>query len=153
MLQVLWEQLTYVEQLIERLNQRIQERMRPYEDQIKRLIEVPGIHRVVAQVLIAETGADMSQFPSAAHLASWAGMCPGNNESAGKSKSGKTTKGSRWLRQALVQAGWAASRSKTSYLAAQYKQLSRRRGRKRAVVAVGHSILVIAHHLLLKGQP
>ncbi len=80
-------------------------------------------------------------------------MCPGNNESAGKSKSGKTTKGSRWLRQALVQAGWAASRHKSSYLAAQYGQLARRRGKKRAVVPVGHSILVIVHHLLRDGQP
>ena len=92
---MLWDQLTYLEELIERMNRRIEEQMRPYEDQIKDLDEIPGVDRVVAQVIIAQTGGDMSRFPREDHLASWEGMCPGNNQSAGKCKSGKTTKGSR----------------------------------------------------------
>jgi hypothetical protein len=90
----------------------------------------------------------MEQFPSADHVASWAGMCPGNNESAGKRKSGRTTKGSRWLRQILTQAAWAASHTKDTYLAAQYRRLAARRGKKRALVALGHTLLVIMYHLL-----
>ena len=94
---------------------------------------------------------DMRRFPTAGHLASWAGMCPGNNESAGKRKSGRTRKGSPWLRAALVEAARASARSKRSYLGAQYARLAARRGAKRAAVAVGHTILVIAHHLLRDG--
>ena len=90
----------------------------------------------------------MNQFPTAEHLASWAGMCPGNNESAGKRKSGKTTKGSRWLRQMLTQAAWAASHTKNTYLSAQYRRLAARRGKKRALVALGHTLLIIMYHLL-----
>jgi transposase len=93
----------------------------------------------------------MSRFPSAHHLASWAGMCPGNNESAGKQRSGKTRKGSPWLRALLVQAAHAAARKKGTYLAAQYRRIAARRGKSRAAVAVGHSILVIAYHLLQRG--
>jgi transposase len=92
----------------------------------------------------------MSRFPSAGHLASWAGMCPGNNESAGKRRSGKTRKGSPWLRQALVEAAQSAARTKRSYFAAQYRRLAARRGKRKALVAVGHSILVVAFHLLAK---
>src|SRR5258708_36140753 len=90
----------------------------------------------------------MEQFPSDHHLASWAGVCPDNNESAGKRKSGKSTKGSRYLRAALVQAAWAATHQKGTYLAAQYKRLVRRMGKKKALVAVGHSILVMVYHVL-----
>ena len=90
----------------------------------------------------------MGSFPTADDLASWAGMCPGNNESAGKRKSGKTTKGSRWLRQMLAQAAWAASHTKGTYLAAQFRRLATRRGKKRALVALGHTLLVIMYHLL-----
>jgi transposase len=109
---------------------------------------IPGIAERVAQTVVAEIGVEMGQFPTDAHLASWAGMCPGNNESAGKRKSGKTGKGSRYLRAALVQAAWAASHQQGTYLAAQYRRLVRRMGKKKALVAVGHSILVIVYHVL-----
>lgn len=113
---------------------------------VKRLDTIPGVAETVAQVIVSEIGVDRQQFPSDRHLASWAGRCPGNNESAGKRKSGKTSKGSRYLRAALVQAAWVASHQKGSYLAAQYQRLVRRMGKKKALVAVGHSILVIIYH-------
>jgi len=148
MLKLLWDQLLQLETLIQRLEERIEQQMAPFEEAVTRLDEIPGIDRRVAQVIAAEIGLNMGQFPSDHHLSSWAGMCSGNNESAGKRKSGKTTPGSRWLKQALVQAAWAASHTKHSYFAAQYSRLARRRGRKRALVAVGHSILVVVYHLL-----
>lgn len=118
------------------------------EEALEILDSIPGVAATVAQVIVAEIGVEMEQFPSDRHLTSWAGMCPGNNESAGKRKSGRTTKGSRYLRAALVQAAWAASHQKGTYLAAQYQRLVKRKGAKKALVAVGHSILVIAYHLL-----
>jgi len=104
-------------------------------------------------VLVAELSTDLSRFPSAAPLASWAGMCPGNHESAGKRQSGKTRKGNPYVRAALIEAAQAAGRKKGCYLAAQYRRLAHRRGKKKAAVAVGHSILVIAYHLLTRGTP
>jgi len=112
------------------------------------LDSIPGVGEQVAQTIIAEIGVDMSRFPSAGHLASWAGMCPGNNESAGKRRSGKTRKGSPYLRAMLVQAAWAASHTKGTYLAAQFRRLVRRMGKKKALVAVGHSILVMVYQVL-----
>ncbi|HJZ69911.1 MAG TPA: transposase [Blastocatellia bacterium] len=109
---------------------------------------IPGVGEHVAEVIVSEIGTDMTRFPNDKHLSSWAGMCPGNNESAGKRKSGKTTKGSNYLRAGLTQAGWAASHTTMTYLAAQHKKLTRRIGKKKALVAVGHSILVIAYHIL-----
>ncbi len=109
---------------------------------------IPGIGQRIAESIISEIGVDMSRFPTDAHLASWAGMCPGNNESAGKRTTGKTRKGNRYLRAALVQAAWAASHQKGTYLAAQYQRLVKRMGKKKALVAVGHSILVIVYHVL-----
>lgn len=129
----------------------IADQLRPFEDVIVRLDTIPGIGRYVAEALIAEIGTDMSRFPSAQHLASWAGMCPGNHESAGKRYSGKTRKGSPWLRALLVQAAHAAARRQDTYLAAQYRRLAARRGKHRAAVAVGHTILVIVYQLLTDG--
>ena len=148
---LLAEQLAHIDALdasLERLSTEIAERMRPFDELIERLDAIPGIGRTIAEVLLAEIGADMTRFPTANHLVSWAGMCPGHNESAGKKRSGKTRKGSPWLRAALVQAAHAAARAKQTYLAAQYRRLTARRGTKKAAVAVGHSILVIVYHLL-----
>jgi transposase len=114
---------------------------------------IPGIGRRAAEVVLAEIGTDRSRFETSQHLASWAGLCPGSNESAGKRRSGRTTHGDRWLRSAVVQAAWAASRAKQTYLAAQYRRLARRRGRKKALLAVAHTLLVMCYHVLKKGQP
>jgi len=148
---LLGEQLELVAQLdqkIARLDGKIKELTAPFEEIIVRLCEVPGVSRRVSEVVLAEIGVDMQRFPTAKHLASWAGMCPGHHESAGKRKSGRTRHGSSWLKTALVEAGWSASRTKDTYLAAQFRNISRRRGAKRACVAVGHSILTIVYHLI-----
>lgn len=148
MLRLLLDQLQTTEQLIARLDERIGQLTRSQQPVLEKLDAIPGIDRRVAEVLMAEIGPDMTPFPTDAHLASWAGLCPGNNESAGKKKSGKTTKGSRWLRQALVQAAWAASRKKDSYFYAHARTLMHRRGRKRGLVAVAHSLLLVIYHML-----
>ncbi|MBO0790151.1 MAG: IS110 family transposase [Ktedonobacteraceae bacterium] len=149
------EQLTDIDTLdeaIERLNMEIAEHLRPYEHQIQRLSTIPGIKRRLAEIILAEIGADMSRFPDARHLSSWAGMCPGNNESGGKRLNGKTRKGSPWLRSALVEAAHAAIRSKDSYLSAQYQRLAVRRGGKKATIAIGHTLLVIIYHILSEDE-
>jgi transposase len=143
--------IDFLEASIDQVSAEVAERVRPAEEAIARLDAIPGIGRHIAEALVAEIGTDMGRFPSARHLASWAGMCPGNQESAGKRQSGKTRKGSPWLRALLVQAAHAAARTKGSYLAAQYRRLAARRGKSRAAVAVGHTILVIAFHLLQRG--
>lgn len=148
LLGLLRKELEQQEGLIAELSQRIEELTRPFAEERKRLSEIPGIEQRAAEVLLAEIGPDMKPFPTAKQLSKWSGMCPGNNESAGKKKSGRTPPGNRWLRQVLVQSAWAASHSKKSYLAAQYRRLAARRGKKRALMAVGHSILVILYHLL-----
>jgi transposase len=140
-----------LDELIAELSAEIAERLRPFEDELTRLDTILGVGRLTAEVLLAEIGVDLSRFPTAGHLASWAGMCPGNHESAGKRQSGKTRKGSKWLRAALVEAGQAAGRTKGTYLSAQFRRLTARRGKKRAAVAVGHTILTIAYHLLTRG--
>lgn len=133
----------------ERIKAEVENSPDPFVPEAVQLLDtVPGVGETVAQSIVAEIGVDMARFPTDHHLASWAGRCPGNNESAGKRKSGKTTKGSRYLRAALVQAAWAASHQKGTYLAAQYKRLVKRMGKKKALVAVGHSILVSAYHVL-----
>jgi transposase len=147
--------LDFLEEEIARLSAAIAERLRPFEEELARLDTIPGVDRRTAEVLLAEIGADVARFPTAGHLASWAGMCPGNHESAGKRKGGKTRKGSTWLRRALVQAAHGAARTKQegrTRLARRYRQLTVRRGTQRAAVAVGHQILVIAYHLLRRQE-
>jgi transposase len=140
--------IDFLEETIERLSAEIAERMRPFGEALERLETIPGVGRRTAEARLAEIGPEVSRFPTYRHLASWAGMCPGNDQSGGKRRSGKTTKGNPWLRAALVEAAHAAGRTKNTYLSAQYRRLASRRGKKRAAVAVGHSILVIAYHLL-----
>ena len=146
------DHVTHLEELIGRLGARIEEALVPFAGAGERLQSIPGISQRVAETVLAEIGPRMEQFPSADHLASWAGMCPGNNESAGKRRSGRITKGNRWLKRILVQAAWAASHTKGTYLAAQYRRLAKRRGCKRALVAVGHTLLVIIYHVLKRGM-
>jgi transposase len=114
----------------------------------ERLDRIPGVNRVTIENVMAEIGMDMTVFPDEHHLSSWCGMCPGNEESAGKRLRSRTRKGNRWLRRALTEAAWAASHVKHSYLAAQYRRLAARRGKKRALLALGHSLLVIIYHVL-----
>ncbi len=141
MLKMLLGQVKHLDEAVDKLDGRIEEKMRPFEQELRRLDTVPGLNQRAVQCVLAEIGPDMRQFPSAAHLASWAGMCPENNESAGKHKSGKTRKGNNWLRRTLGEAAWAAGMAKDSYLSTQYHQLARRRRKKRAIVAVGRSLL------------
>lgn len=148
MLRMLWDHLLYLEKTIEMLDGRIEEMTRPFELEIRRLDGIPGVDRMVAQAMIAEIGTDMSRFATAAHLASWAGLCPGNNESAGKRKSGRILKGNRWLKRSLCQAAWGASHTKGTYVSALYRRIAKRRGKKRAIVALGHTILISAYYIL-----
>jgi transposase len=152
-LRQMMDHLDFLEGKIFVLEQEMDRRSRPYEDAIALWITIPGVRRLVAMALVAEIGVNVDQFPDAAHLASWAGLCPGNNESGGKRKSGKTRKGNIWLRRALCEAAWAASHTKNTYLAAQFRRLAARRGVKRATMAVAHSILVIAWQILKNRCP
>jgi transposase len=145
--------LEYLDESIERLSDDVATMVSPFAPAIDLLDTIPGVNQRTAEVLLAEIGPDMSRFSSSAHLASWAGMCPANNESAGKHFSGKTRKGSKWLRTALVESAQAAARTRGTYLGAQYARVKGRHGHNKAVVAVAHSILVIAYHLLQRGQP
>jgi transposase len=153
LLGMLLEQVKFLEAQVEKLNGRIQEVLpTPFAQAIERLDTIPGIDQRAAQNIIVEVGADMERFASAAHLASWVGICPGNNQSAGKRKSGRTTKGNKWLRVVLVQCAWAASRCRGGHLRQLYGRLVGRRGKKRALVAVAHRLLVIIYNVLKKGQ-
>jgi transposase len=140
--------LDSLDELIDQLSEEIARRLSPVQDKIARLDAVSGVGQRTVEIFLAEIGTDLSRFPTAGHLASWAGLCPGNNESAGKRKSGRTSKGDVWLRAALTEAAQAASRTKGTYLASQYHHLAGRRGKKKAIVAVAHSILRIIWHLL-----
>lgn len=144
-----WESLS---QRIARMEEEIDKRIRPFEQAVTLWESIPGVEHVTACNLVAEIGVDMNQFPTAQHLASWAALCPGNHESAGKRKSGRTRNGNRWLRRTLCQAAWAVTRKKNCYLSAQFRRLAARRGVKRAVMAVAHTMLVIAYHMLKTGQ-
>ena len=112
---------------------------------------IPGVDRRVAEVVVAEIGPDMGRFPTAGHLSSWAGLASGNHESAGKRRSGRTTQGNRWLQTALVQAAWAACRAKGTHLSRKFRRIAGSRGKKRAAIAVAHTILVIIYHMLKEG--
>ena len=152
LLRLLWKELTQQEAIIAELEAKIEELTRCFSPEIARLDEVPGVDRRVAEVVLAELGRDMNPFPTHRNLSAWAGICPGNEESAGKRRKRRITPGNRWLKRTLVQAAWAASHTKNSYLASQYRRLAGRRGKKRALVAVGHSILVIVYYLLKDGR-
>jgi len=146
----LLSQIDYLEEALARLDREIATMMQPFQAELAQLDSIPGVSQRVAEVLIAEVGVDMTPFASAQRLASWAGMCPGNHESAGKRKTGKTRQGSPWLRRALTEAAHGAARTKKTYLSAHYRRLAARRGSKRAIVAVGHTILTISYHLLTR---
>jgi transposase len=153
MLRLLLEEIEHFEQHIAKLDQRIEEVMSPLEKTaLEMLDEIPGIDQRSAQNVLAEIGTDMSRFPSAGHLASWAGLCPGNDQSAGKRRSGRMSDGNRWLKGTLNQCAWAASRKKDSYFAAQHRRIASRRGVKRATMAVAHTQLCICWELLKHGQ-
>jgi transposase len=153
LLRQLLEELRFIEEKINELDQRIQQCMLPHHHAISLWTSMPGVRMTTAWSLVAEIGTNPEQFPLGSNLASWAGMCPGNNESAGRRKSGKTRRGNRWLRRALNQAAWAAARTKNTYLAARFHRLAARRGSKRAIVAIGHKILVLAHYMLQHNTP
>ena len=143
--------LDFLEREIERMSEEVEDRTRPFEEAIERIDEIPGMGRRGAEQVLAEIGTDMKRFPTSRHLASWAGMCPGNNESAGKRIGGRTRRANPWLKSALVEAAWASVRTRDTYLSAQYRRIAARRGKKRAIIAVAHSILVIIYHMLRDG--
>jgi transposase len=153
LLGMLMEQLEFLEGQIAKLSERLVEVLPgPFVEAVKRLDTIPGIDQRAAENIVAEVGADLAEFPSSAQLAGWVGLCPGANESAGKQKSSRIRKGNKWLRVVLVQCGWAASRAKGTHLKALYGRLIGRRGKKRAVVAVAHRLLLIIYNVLKKGQ-
>jgi transposase len=146
-------QIDRLEPTLSRFNERIEEHCRPFEEAVALWDTIPGVARTAAEIIVSEIGVDMSRFASAEHLSAWAGVAPGNDESAGKRRSGKTRKGNRALTAALTQAAHAAARTKNTYLSAQYHRLAARRGKKRAILAVAHSILVIGYHLVQRHEP
>jgi transposase len=148
LLRELLDHLEFVEAKIGRLETTIDERLRPFADVVRRLCTIPGVDRVSAWGIVAEIGLDMAQFPDARHLASWAGLCPGNWESAGKRTSGRIRKGSAWLRRHLCQCAWAVSTQRRTYLSALFRRLAARRGVKRASIAVAHALLIIAYRVI-----
>ncbi len=145
--------LDHLEEAMGRVSDEIGRRLQEEQAAVELLDTVPGISRRGAEILLAEIGTDLGRFPSAKHLASWAGMCPGNKESGGKRLSGKTRKANPWLRQVLIEIAHVASKTKDTYLAAQYRRIAARRGKKRALVALGHTILIIVYHILTRREP
>jgi transposase len=149
------EHLAHIDSLdeaIDRMSREIAEQLRPDELLLGLLDTIVGINRRLAEVLLAEIGTDVKRFPTAKHLASWAGLCPGNDQSAGKRLSGRTRKGNRWLRTALMEAAHAAAHTKNTYLAAQYRRLGSRRGKQKALVALAHSILLIIYVVMSRQE-
>jgi transposase len=153
MLKLLLEQVEHLEQQIKGLDERIEAVMSPLEKSaMATLDEIPGLDRRAAQNVLAEIGTDMKRFPTVGHLASWGGLCPGNNQSAGKRRSGRMMEGNRWLKATLNQCAWAAARTKNSYFAAQHRRIASHRGVKRATMAVAHTQLCVCYELLKHGQ-
>ncbi len=146
------DHVDFIDASVAALSEQIAVRTEPFASVFELLGAVPGLSRLSIEVVIAETGADMSRFPSAGHLASWAGVCPGNHESAGKRRRVGTTSGDPWLRRTLIESAHAAARTKNSYFAVQYRQLADRRGPNKAAVAVAHSLLVVIWHVLTTGE-
>ncbi len=146
-------QLDFLQQRVGLLEQEVTTRLAPFEKSLALLMTIPGVSRRSATILISELGTDMVPFPSAAHLASWVGLCPGSHLSAGKRRSGKPTKGNPYLRSVLTQVAWVLTRMSGNYLSAQFHHLKPRLGAKKAVIAVAHSVLVIVYHVLAKGEP
>lgn len=151
------EEIRFFDKMIEKFDQRIDEHIKAQGEEFVELISlqatVPGVDKRAAEEVLAEIGADMSQFPDEEQLSSWAGICPGNNQTGGKRKNGRTTKGSKWLKATLGEIAWAASHTKRTYLSAHYKRIVRRRGKKRAIIAVGHTMLVIIYHIIKNKLP
>jgi transposase len=146
-------QVDSLDESIARFDAEIEKYCHPFEEEVELLDTIPGVAQRIAEVIVSEIGNDMGRFPTADHLAAWAGVAPGNNESAGKRYSGTTRHGDRALTSALVQAAHAAARTRNTYLSAQYHRLAGRRGKKRAIVAVAHSILVISYHIIQRKEP
>jgi transposase len=151
LLEQMLRQLDQLAELVAMCDTRILEVSKPFDAEIQRLQTIVGVGRRSAEVIVSEIGVDMSRFASAGHVASWARICPGSHESAGKRRSAGTGTGNNWLRTTLLESAWAAAHSRKSYLGAQFRRISRRRGPKRAGIAVAHSILVIAYHVLRNG--
>jgi transposase len=145
------DQVDALDAAIARIDREVDAGLAPFQAAVELLTSIPGVGGLAAQVIVAEIGLDMGRFPTAGHLLSWAGMCPRNDESAGKRRSTRLRKGAPWLKTALVQCAWAASRKKASYLQAQFHRLRGRRGPKKAICAVAASILTAAYHMLKDG--
>lgn len=147
-IELLLADLKECEDKIFRLDRRIEATLEPYQEAVQRLDGIPGVDRLGAAVILAEIGPDMSHWENSGRLASWCCLCPGNHESGGKRLSGQTRKGNRWLRRAFCQMAWAATRKKGSYMKTQYQRIASRRGKKRALLAVAHTLVTIVYHLL-----
>jgi transposase len=150
-LESLLRHIDFLDGEIVRMDEEVSSRLESSNDLIARLDEIPGVGRRIAEDIIPEIGLDMSRFPTSGHLASWARISPGNNESAGKRRNSSTGSGNPWLREALIEAAWAAARTKKSYFSSLYHRLAARRGAKRAIVAVAHALLVVIYHMICKG--
>ncbi len=148
----LLDQIDFLQDKLDTLSDEIEPLLAPYEEQLERLMQIPGVGRTAAASLVAELGTDMSRFPSAKHLASWAGLAPGNKQSAGKRQRASTTKGNTHVQTVLAEVVWVISHTKDNYLSAQYHRLAHRLGKLRAIVAVSHSVLVIIYQMLRTNQ-
>jgi transposase len=151
LLRELLDHIGYLERAIERLSAAIEEQTRPFAAALELLCSIAGVGQRAAEVILAEIGPDMRRFPSARHLCSWAAVCPGNDERAGKRRSGRMCKGNRWLRTALLQSAWAAVRTKGRCVGAPFRRVAKRRGEKRAALAVAHRLLTVIYHVLTRG--